>query len=935
LATVVVSMIFILSGCNGDQGNAGQGCIVADNGNGWSTITCGDTSVTVKNGDQGEPGAGGSSCTIVSNGDGTRTITCTDGTSVTVPDTFVDMSTMPTDELKALELAGAVTGVTVPADGRPEISFKLIDRKGTGVRGMTAGNLRVSLLKLTTGVNDSANDTWVSYMANNATSTASTETAADADFTDLGDGTYTYKFTKQVTDSATAGTTYEPAKPHRLILLVYAAGNPYVPLNIIYDFIPDTSTDVTGQYEKVDPKSCDECHSTFRAKVGGSGGISSSHSGSYDLRTCVACHNDQRRFSGSEPAIGVDGTWTGSAALVNGEAYTNLPVFIHKIHMGDELNLKGGSYQWFARPQDVTYPQDVRSCAKCHRAVAQADHWKSAPSSRACGACHDNIWFKAAPVPLGRQMHSGGTQTDATCATCHNSADIAAKHVAIVTPASEATWLGGTTADANAGWIPAAGMVPSGASVISYDVASVSRDASKHPVVVFMLKKDGAPVTFNTYQPGVKTELMDDFVGSPSVVVAFAVPQDGIAAPVDFNATTSAYIKGVWNGSAPGTMTGPDASGYYTMTLTGVTVPDNATMLTGGVGYTYSLSGAQPLTQINLSAYPATLVLPNISTSGTATTGMQGSMTCTATAPCTCTAAAPCMRAPAGGTSTTSGTFTYGRQWNGTATLASCTTATPCTCTAGQPCFISYSGGVTYPAPNIWKVATGYTGRRTIISNDNCNSCHAAMGANPTFHAGQRNDGPTCAFCHTPNLTSSAWSANAKDFIHALHAAQVRSNPFMWAAASPTNNFANVTYPGVLNNCEQCHLAGTYDLSAAASQSAVPNMLPSTVATGSFSSASSSVFAYSPFVQVDTAYGSGFSFDAATGITTQAASTTLIVSPITAACSACHDSPAAHAHMTANGGTFYEPRSTALAKTEQCLICHGPGRSSSIADVHR
>src|SRR5207248_4778734 len=94
--------------------------------------------------------------------------------------------------------------------------------------------------------------------------------------------------------------------------------------------------------------------------------------------------------------------------------------------------------------------------------------------------------------------------------------------------------------------------------------------------------------------------------GSPSAYFSFAVPQDGKAAPADFNASGSAYIRNVWNGTgtcsnAPltttrtgaGTLNGPDASGYYTMKLSCVTIPPSATMLTGGIGYTYSLGSVQ------------------------------------------------------------------------------------------------------------------------------------------------------------------------------------------------------------------------------------------------------------------------------------------------------------------------------------------------------
>ena len=82
-------------------------------------------------------------------------------------------------------------------------------------------------------------------------------------------------------------------------------------------------------------------------------------------------------------------------------------------------------------------------------------------------------------------------------------------------------------------------------------------------------------------------------MGSPSAQFVYAVPQDGIAAPADFNASAAGYLRSIWNGTASGsgagTLAGPDANGFYTVTLTGVTVPDNAVMLSGGLGFSYSV----------------------------------------------------------------------------------------------------------------------------------------------------------------------------------------------------------------------------------------------------------------------------------------------------------------------------------------------------------
>jgi OmcA/MtrC family decaheme c-type cytochrome len=225
-------------------------------------------------------------------------------------------------------------------------------------------------------------------------------------------------------------------------------------------------------------------------------------------------------------------------------------------------------------------------------------------------------------------------------------------------------------------------------------------------------------------------------------------------------------------------------------------------------------------------------------------------------------------------------------------------------------------GGLIVPAPNVWKTATGFTARRSVVDNAKCNACHAPLGVAPNFHVGQRNDGPTCSFCHNPNRTSAGWSANGKDFIHAIHSGRKRTEAFTWHAISATENFGEVEFPGALNDCTACHVAGAFDFSAAASASAFPNLLASTVATGKYDGAGGTAYTLSPYVVKDNVfdYGAGFSFSATTGVTVEAANTTLVKTPVTAACSACHDTPAAIDHMQANGGRFYETRFNTFGK---------------------
>lgn len=373
-----------LAACSGSDGKP---CTIAQDDAGVKTMTCPDgtkavlsgnvpiavndagaTNCTIASTDAGSkivcpdgtqvslPAAGvgtsSAACTVVANGDGTSAMTCPGGdggmVTVTIKNALVNYTTMSADDKAALDLKVTVSSVTVPASGKPVIAFRMTSANGDAVAGLPAPDMRFALLKLVPATKG-GNDTWVSYMAADAVSVASTETAAavatatSGALTDNGDGTYVYTFAKVVTDPTKAGTTYDPAATHRFAMQISESGNPFAPVNFVKDFIPATGADVTGQADKIDGKACLECHSSFRAKAGGTGAF---HGGTrYDLRLCVACHNDQRRFTpvpgtGTTPTVAIDATtdtWKGTAVTVNGEAFLNLPVFIHKIHMGDQL----------------------------------------------------------------------------------------------------------------------------------------------------------------------------------------------------------------------------------------------------------------------------------------------------------------------------------------------------------------------------------------------------------------------------------------------------------------------------------------------------------------------------------------------------------------------------------------------------------------------
>ncbi len=761
---------------------------------------------------------------------------------------------------------------------------------------------------------------------------------------DNGDGTYKYTFYRDITtmpaqlaamtvsppnNIADLGdVSYNPALTHRVTIALSGSApatgtntptgaNSAVasvpmkhPANAIYDFIPATGNPVTATDFSRDiaaNANCEACH----RKLGGVPGLSEAedsagfHGGSRNnVQYCAVCHTDQRRYGQKEATYTLDGavrTFTSETRVVDGRTIGNLPNYIHKIHMGPLL--VHGNYNYAGvLPQETTFPQDIRNCTSCHDGSTTAsrttktkdgDNWKKNPSALACGACHDGINFATATGVTLRDRAAGLTETningtglahpagpqadDSQCALCHKSngtfpqADIDLSHFPVTPPnPNNALAVTGGNANTNSAWIASGGSVgrlPPGAITVKWDVKSVSRNASKQPVMVFRWLQNGTAVPINAFATAAvnpatgQKEMWDNFMGSPSAQFVFAVPQDNTTTPADFNASASGYLRKIWDGTATGTgagtLTGPDANGYYTVTLTGVTVPDNAVMLTGGMGYSYNAVSAQPLTQTNLADYPVTA----------------------ATA-------------------------------------------------AGQT---NKQGGLIVIAPNAQVVGTGYTGRRAIVEDARCNACHQELGTftEDAFHAGQRNDGTTCSWCHNPNKTGTGWAIDSTVFVHAIHAASKRSVPYNYQATSATDGFFDITFPGILNDCTTCHLPGTFDFSVTP-QSAIDNRLYRTTANGTYTASP----ALSPYVVAGTNYGSGFSFSAGTGATTPAAATTLVSSPTAAVCSACHDTNDAVAHMRANGGSFYQGRTAALATTETCLVCHGSGRTADIAVEH-
>lgn len=799
----------------------------------------------------------------------------------------VDAAALTFDDLRNIPLGGKILSADLSGN-QPKVTFQVVNgRTNEGIRGLRTFSLHIAQLKPEA---NGSNSYWLNYITSrSATGTAfrptadpvSTFDSSTGDMTrqgysvvDNNNGTYVVTFGSNIMSGTTvtfgttyynpASATYDATLTHRIVVGVRSVAVPGVvgkttgayagpinPLtgatfaqftntngaNFAFDFVPSTGTVLTTPArDNVTIDACNQCH--YKLQYGSNN--TSGHFGSRtDTKTCVMCHTPQNIVAGQESTTNADFT-----------------SFIHKIHMGIELPV--AETQVGINLNEILYPTDVKNCTMCHKG-ADADNFKNKPSRKACGACHNNIDFTAT---TGASKHTGGAKADDSgCVGCHDADTILGYHVSVdpIGSSGRAGYPVNTATDVpTPGFpsgqgpsIPVASQLnlPAGVYKIGLEIKSVAvtgASGSHQAQVVYRILKDNVPVTLNT---PTTSYLINNVDGSPSIYVAYAEAQDGIANPADWNKSINSTVKALRDAQTNGNtgaakQTGPDASGYYTATLSN-TIPDAATMVTAALGVNY-----QGFVQLNHASYP---------------------------------------------------------------------------------------NGIRLREPQFaMKTATGYTARRSIVSNAKCNGCHGQLGISPSFHGGARNNGEGCAICHTPNNATGhtgaannyggGWSVASKDLIHGIHGSSKREQAYSYeATALNPGGFADVTYPGVLKNCEQCHVAGSYDFSASANLNAVPSLLWSTAAKADMTNpdpVANPSIGLSPWINI---LGSGqvnYSANRAAN---------LVISPISASCFGCHDSIPAVNHMKLNGGVIYGSITT--NSNETCIVCHGPASNAAFGDT--
>jgi len=318
-----------------------------------------------------------------------------------------------------------VTGATADAAGQVTVDFTVADGEGNPVTGLTTGGFNIA--KLVPAGGGVASNNWVPYIYHTETVSGSAThdwpnpdgTTAeqgyrenDGTFTDNGDGSYHYVFSTDVSSVTVGGTaiTYDRSATHRVSVML--GGHAGATGTATYDFTPDGSA-VTETRNILSTASCISCHGPSFHGHGGD---------RMTLENCVSCHNPSTTDAQSGETL-------------------DMKVMIHRIHAGAELatipgpdgivfdnpatpideSADNGDYSiWGYRNtrhewSDVGFPAVIDNCTKCHQGTGEdVDNWKNVPSRAACGSCHNDVdWV------VGTN-HGGGAQTtDGSCATCH------------------------------------------------------------------------------------------------------------------------------------------------------------------------------------------------------------------------------------------------------------------------------------------------------------------------------------------------------------------------------------------------------------------------------------------------------------------------------------------------------------------------------------
>jgi OmcA/MtrC family decaheme c-type cytochrome len=341
-------------------------------------------------------------------------------------------SALTAEQIKAIGvLVATIDSASIPAGAPvPVIEFTLKTSHGGAATGLAPSALLLTVAKLEPAAAGTTSypQKWQSYINRTQTGAAggptlpsatqaNSESGTVGTLVDLGDGNYRYTYSVNLATVTTPIVVpFEPSLTHRVGFEVRLSGaaEPLGPDNPVMDLVPDGGP---GNGNKLIASTvvCDTCHERLDLHGGPR----------HTVEYCVTCHNP------------------GSVDPDSGNS-VDLAYLAHSIHAGDlrgPVNPSstnptpvpyiiygfGGSANDFG---DVTYPQSLQFCDKCHTASADTpdgDAWATNSSASACGGCHiaglNTPSYDATSGYTYTYSHStfAFTANDGDCGDCHTA----------------------------------------------------------------------------------------------------------------------------------------------------------------------------------------------------------------------------------------------------------------------------------------------------------------------------------------------------------------------------------------------------------------------------------------------------------------------------------------------------------------------------------
>src|SRR4051794_34289390 len=278
-----------------------------------------------------------------------------------------------------------ITSAAIAQDGTITVNYSLTDPKGlpldrTGVT--TPGSISTTFIAAYIPAGQTQYVDYVTRTQTGAVSGTVTQAAGENTgvFATAGDG-YKYTFTTKAPAGFSTAATHTIGIYGSRNLTEFDLGTNYA--SATFNFVPNPSA-VSVTHDVIRTQSCNRCHDQLSFHGGSRRGV----------ELCVLCHTPQT----SDPD-------TGNTV--------DLPVMVHKIHMGEQLpsvqagkpyqiiGFQGGVNDY----STVVHPADPRRCEVCHAqntGATQAGNYLTKPTRVACGSCHDDVNFSSGA------NHAGG-----------------------------------------------------------------------------------------------------------------------------------------------------------------------------------------------------------------------------------------------------------------------------------------------------------------------------------------------------------------------------------------------------------------------------------------------------------------------------------------------------------------------------------------------